>query len=78
MQIVKMFAALLMAAGVMQTLATQARAQEPVKLESSLTVESAGCGWTRPYHYRYHYRPHRPSPFRHPRAPRPRRRVPAD
>jgi hypothetical protein len=60
MQIVKMFAALLVTAGVMQTLATQARAEEPLRPRLQASFDSAdvtahgliGCSSRRSnYHY---------------------------
>lgn len=75
MSTMKMFAALLVTAGMMQTLATQAKAATPPKLESSRHAE-AGCGWKHPYNYRYHYHYslRRPSPYQHPHAPYVRRK----
>ena len=73
MSIVKMFAALLITAGVMQTLAMQAKAETLPKLESSRRAE-AGCGWKHPYRYQYHYSLRRPSPYQHPHAPHVRRK----
>ena len=78
MPIVKMFAALLVAACAAQTLATQARAEVSTEPVLSLNAEPQGCGWKHPYHYRYHYRAYRPSPIKHPHAPRPRRKFPTD
>jgi len=74
MQIVKMFAALLVAVCAAQTFASQARAEVPTKMEAGAET---GCGWKRPYSYRYHYHysVRRPSPFQRPRAPHPRRKV---
>ena len=76
MPIVKMFAALLVAACAAQTLATQARAE--VSTRPVVSRDAQDCGWKHPYHYRYHYRSYRPSPFHRPRAPRPRRKFPTD
>jgi len=75
MSIVKMFSALLVGACVAHACATPVRAESLVKpgLSSS---EPPGCGWNHPYHYRYHYRAYRPSPFTHPHAKRPRRTFP--
>ena len=75
MSFMKMFAALLVAGGAIQTLATQARAETPAKIESSIGVKTDGCGWKHPYHYRYHYRHRLYIPGLHPRAPHPRRKV---
>ena len=73
MSVVKMLAALLMAAGVVHTLQTQARAETLAK--PSVAAEVSGCSWKHAYHYRYHYRAYRPRVFTHPRAPHPRRKV---
>jgi hypothetical protein len=67
MQIVKIFAALLVAACAAQTFATQAKAEEATKPALSRHLEAQGCRSTRTYQYRYHYRAYRPSPFSHPR-----------
>lgn len=66
MQIVKMFAALLVAACAAHTFATQAKAEEATRPALSRHLDE-GCRSTRSYQYRYRERVYRPSPFSHPR-----------
>jgi len=67
MQIVKMFAALLVAACAAHTFATQAKAEEATRPVLSHHVDGKDCRSTRAYQYRYRERVYRPSPFSHPR-----------
>jgi hypothetical protein len=67
MQIVKIFAALLVAACAAQTFATQAKAGEATRPALSHHLDAQGCRSARTYQYRYRERVYRPSPFSHPR-----------